>query len=415
MVAYMKQIILIALSWLALLATAQAASFDCSIASTDLERKICNDIQLNKADEEMSAYYFKLTKTLNSEDSKELLDKQRAWLKQRKKLCPDLNPMCLLSTYSRRINELKAKFEHLVSLPPKEATSFQGVRSTCSFPEVAFPEKYRIYGAGNYAGRKLNIQIDSHGSQATQFDIAVNSPDEPVALVLGAYDPAIWNISWTKGTKILAVAVTGYDRQIVIGTPPETPILISLYGPPCEGTYIIRGNIDALNRLSNKVFKRETDGLYLSVDGKSVVGAPIKAGEQLLTSNVTSLSDFIDKSSPPSGPSAIKKAITEGVLRPSHKEERQEWIRRWAEKWPTRNSTQKGNFASHPEISAASYVILKPFRIPAGLSGGNSAVFFLPDGVQFPEGDIGGAMLYDFNTMSCYGILCDFPCGTCGE
>lgn len=209
--------------------------------------------------------------------------------------------------------------------------------------------------------------------------------------------------------------MTGYDRQIVIGTPPETPILISRYAPPCEGTYIIWGNIDALNRFSNKVFKRETDGTYLSLDGKSIVGAPLKAGEQLFTSIVTSLDDFIDKAIPLSGPSAINNAISEGILRPSHPEERQEWIRRWAEKWPTRQSSHQGNFASHPEISAASYVILKPFRIPSGLSGGNSAVFFLPDGVKFPQGDIGGAMLYDFNTMSCYGMLCDIPCGTCGK
>lgn len=191
----MKQIAWVVLSYLALLATAQASSFDCSIASSDLEKAICNDKQLSKADEEMAAYYFKLTKSLTTENSKELLSRQRAWLNQRKKICPNLNPLCLLNTYSSRIDELKAKFEHLVPLSPSEATSFQGIRTTCGFPEVIFPEKYKIYGAGNYAGHKLDIQIDSHGAQATKFDIAVNSPDQPVALVLGAYDPAIWNIS----------------------------------------------------------------------------------------------------------------------------------------------------------------------------------------------------------------------------
>lgn len=52
------------------------------------------------------------------------------------------------------------------------------------------------------------------------------------------------------------------------------------------------------------------------------------------------------------------------------------------------------------------YIILKSITIPSGLYGANSAVFFLEKGVSFPKGELGHSRLYDFNTMSCYGINC---------
>jgi len=298
----MNLFLLALLGWL-MSVTVQAASFDCSTAASTMEKVICETPELSKADAEMANYYFKLMKTLTAENAKELKTEQRIWLKQRQIRCQYLHSMCLLSQYGGRINELKTKYERLVPLPPTAATTFQGIRSTCSFPEVTFPEKFKIYGAGNYAGYQINKQIDSSGHRATQFDIAVNSPGEPVVLLLGAYDPSIWNISWTEGTKILAVAVTGFSRQIVIGTPPDTPILISR-SFPCAQTYSW-GDIVSLNRFSNEIFKREADGTFFSKNGKSVVGSPLKAGEQLLTSTFTSIDDFIDKAVPLAGQSRL--------------------------------------------------------------------------------------------------------------
>ena len=49
------------------------------------------------------------------------------------------------------------------------------------------------------------------------------------------------------------------------------------------------------------------------------------------------------------------------------------------------------------------YVVLRPMRIPAGLHGAHSAVFFIPKGTERPRGDPGHSTLYDFNDMSCRG------------
>jgi hypothetical protein len=343
-----------------------------------------------------------------------LLLEQREWLKQRKNLCPQFNATCLLNTYGKRISELRIKYGRLSPLPISEASAFQGVRSVCAFPEVALPNDLRIYGAGNYAGRTFDKQIDSSGHQATEFDIAVNSPNQPVALILGAYDPAIWNISWTEGTKIVAVAVTGYHRQIVIGTTPDTPILISR-GAPCEWSYIIWGNIDSLNRLSEKLFHRSADAINLSSNGRAVLGSPLVAGEQLITSKATSIDDFIDTKLSLAGSAALTQAILEGSIRKSNGDERKEWRKRWREVHHA-TSSQTGNLTSHPLISDSNtYVILKPYQIPKGLSATGLSVFYLPAGVSFPKGNIDGAVLYDLGALNCHGSMCDLPCGNCRE
>ena len=53
------------------------------------------------------------------------------------------------------------------------------------------------------------------------------------------------------------------------------------------------------------------------------------------------------------------------------------------------------------------YVVLKPFRLPAGLYGAHSATFFVPRGVARPTGNLGPSLLYDFNTLTCAGTFCE--------
>jgi uncharacterized protein YecT (DUF1311 family) len=401
----------------------QAASFHCAKKISDpMELVICHNPQLSKADEDLAAYYFSISKAVSPTEAKELLSGQREWLKQREKQCPSYDWHCLLQSYGGRIHVLKERYSKIVPLPAATAVLFQGVRPTCGFPEISFPQEFKIFFAGNYAGRTLDFQIDDSGDQATQFDVTVNYPEEPVVLLLGDYEPGIWNIRWSQGTQILAVVVSGYDRQIVLGLPEETPLLISR-GSPCELSYITWGNIDSLNRISDKMFHRPSDGLryrpsdgtFIAGAGKIMVGTPLIGTEKLIASNALTLYDFIDKSAPLAGPLALQKAVEAGVIRKSNGDERKEWRRRWKERHPIFKEQDK-SFSSHPLISSDStYVILKPFHIPPGLHGGLSAVFFLPDGVRFPEGEIGGATLYDMNNLICYGDLCRTPCPKCND
>src|SRR4051812_29504826 len=83
---------------------------------------------------------------------------------------------------------------------------------TCGFPGLRLPANLRVFVASGYGGRQSGYQIDDSGNEATRFDIAVNSPNEPVAIMLGAYEPTVWNIGWTRGTRIVAGNVWGDYR-----------------------------------------------------------------------------------------------------------------------------------------------------------------------------------------------------------
>ena len=99
-------------------------------------------------------------------------------------------------------------------------------KSHCRFNNQ-LPNDFSLFAAGAYAGRKLNFQIDASGRHATQMDIVVNHIQKPVVLMLGAYEPTIWNMSWTSNTEIFAVMLSGYHTQVVSGLTEATKVLIS--------------------------------------------------------------------------------------------------------------------------------------------------------------------------------------------
>ncbi|GFM52893.1 hypothetical protein PSCICE_41600 [Pseudomonas cichorii] len=110
----------------------------------------------------------------------------------------------------------------------------------------------------------MPFQIDQSGHQATQFDIAVNSPEQPVALILGAYEPTVWNIGWSQGTKIVAVYVSGYYRQGVAGLDAKVPVLNSSYENkgPCGYFYVGKEQNTGLNPLSRQLFGQPVKLVY---------------------------------------------------------------------------------------------------------------------------------------------------------
>ncbi len=176
----------------------------------------------------------------------------------------------------------------------------EGVRPVCGFDGPAFPENLAVYASGGYSGRQTDLLIDTTGHRATRYDIAVNSPGRPVALILGSYERALWNIGWTEGTKIAAVLATGYHNQVVAGLPKGTPILISTYENrgPCGYAYVAETELLKLNPLSRKVFAKTVDMVYLAKDGKAAVGDPLPPGAHLVTSAATSPESLIVKAKP---------------------------------------------------------------------------------------------------------------------
>ena len=94
----MKRVTLIVLVSLALMSTAQAASFNCAKASTNIEKMICGNAELSKLDEEMNVAYN--TALQNVRHAASIRQAQKQWIKERN-ACSD--EACVEHAYGRRL------------------------------------------------------------------------------------------------------------------------------------------------------------------------------------------------------------------------------------------------------------------------------------------------------------------------
>lgn len=296
------------------------------------------------------------------------------------------------------------------------------IKSACSFANAGLPADTIVVAAGAYSGRRLAFQIDQSGSSATQFDIAVHS-DHPVALLLGAYEPTIWAISWSKGTRIVAVFATGYHTQAVAGLPKDTPVINSSYEQksPC-GFHYIGGDtaLDWVNPTAREVFGRAAVRVYnRPQDGAIDIVESTRPKSAYFSSDDTPAASFRDMSAPLSGTAGLEAAVAGGALRPltaADIEHVREHYRRLATKPgqarpdvpPLAHATMAAPPVWIPPLSEQrGYVVLKPFVFPAGLYGAHSANFLVLQGVPAPTGKPGHSLVVNLNnTVPCEGAMC---------
>ena len=293
-------------------------------------------------------------------------------------------------------------------VPPRASGEVQS--NTCAFPGLALPAQFKVYAAGAYSGREIDFQIDDSGHQATQMDIAVNEDSMPVVLMLGAYEPTIWNIGWSPQTKILAVLVSGYHRQAVAGLSPSVPVLNSSYDNkgPCGYFYLSEDNLDRLNPISRQLFGQPVTRAFLVRNGSASVGEGIASG--YVTNNSRPPDSFRDRDAPLAGEAGLRDAVAKGLLREARSSDLDAW----------KSAYDTANRRDVPPLSGASpsrssdsdrlvrngYVVLKAMRIPAGLYGAHGATFIVPRGVPRPTGNPGHSQILDYNTLTCAGATC---------
>lgn len=284
-------------------------------------------------------------------------------------------------------------------------------KSVCGFADLKLPEQFSVFAAGAYSGRKIAFQIDQSGHEGTQIDVAVNGPGKAVVLMLGAYEPTIWNIGWAPQTRIVAVLVGGYHRQAVAGLEQGTPLLNSSYDNkgPCGYFYVTPDNLAPLNPLAKRVFGRGVDMVFPATNGKVVIGEPLATGTALVTSGAITPDSFHDKTARIAGPAGIEDAVRKGLLRKATAADAEAWSEAVLQNTPNRDLPPvAGQGVPRPPKPSLfnAYVVLKPFTYPSGLYGGNSATFLIPKGMPKPEGNSGHSSVYDFNTLNCKGALC---------
>jgi uncharacterized protein YecT (DUF1311 family) len=388
------------------------ASFNCNKSHTFIEHAICSNRQLSGLDEKLDRAYKKTLQTAIVPDS--LKEEQRVWLTDERNVCQDV--ACLTQVYKQRLESLATY---------SERESIVDSRKSCEFSGLILPAEYSIFAAGGYSGRKLNTQIDESGHVATQMDVEVNISSKPVVLMLGAYEPTIWNVRWSKTTRIAAVLVSGYHRQAVAGIDPAVPVLNTSYDNkgPCGYFYVGENDLSGLNPMSRRFFGRSVDMVYLSENGKIVIGEAVPAGLELVTSKATSPESFYDRTALPPGSAGLELAVQKGLLRRATEADIDAWVRTVRPKMPKRDVPPvagQGDVqptrpsltitecilstdASPCKVRYNAYVVLKQFTCPAGLYE-SSAKFFILKGVPRPKGNCANSEIYDFNNAEYLGV-----------
>ncbi|MCC8996044.1 MAG: ankyrin repeat domain-containing protein [Nitrosomonas sp.] len=312
---------------------------------------------------------------------------------------------------SLRAAQLRAEQSPSNQAPVKVESTTTVRKASCKLDTSSFPKNFMIYAGGAYRGKETDYQIDQSGHTATQFEVVVNSPNIPVALLLGAYEPSVWNIKWTSGTVILGVFVTGYHAQRISGIADNMPVVNSSYqeGFSCGYAYVKEDNASEINSLSNIVFGKSADLVYVAKNGELQIGETLPSSVRLHTSKNNPPEKHLDASMPKAGQAGINDALAKGILRPLRKDDIELWATEKAKLYKDHPKIVGGDrlAAFKPKIHGNAYVILKEFTIPSGLYGAHSVTFFLQKRVTYPTGKLGHSKLYDFNNLGCIGATCE--------
>lgn len=201
----------------------------------------------------------------------------------------------------------------------------------------------------------------------------------PVALLLGAYEPNVWQIETAPGTTIVGVWASGYHAQRVTGVPGTTPVVLSSYEGKgsCGNAY--RGIAQAYGaQLNTGAVRTVSISKGIAYVGEQAPSYKPFAGA-LLPSEFAAKDDLLPHSH------GLVQLMDRGVLKPASSEERA--------KLPAWMQADRGR----------AYLVLKPTVLPRGMYGANGAgtVFIVPPGVPEPTGDLGHTRLYNLTTKTC--------------
>jgi hypothetical protein len=282
--------------------------------------------------------------------------------------------------------------------------------AVCRFDGLHLPAGTRVYAAGGYGGAPQAFQIDQSGHQATRMDVAVHQPSAPVVLMLGSYEPTVWNVGWSPGTRILAVLVSGYHRQVINGLPSNVPRIVSTHDNhgACPSFSLSADRLKSLNAAARQVFGRTVDMAFPARSGKVLISeSGAEAGSWVTDRAAQPAEAFRLADTPLAGEAGLAEAVRRGELREATSADARNWeVAVAAARGPADVPPVYGGMRSRPISMYHAYVVLKPFTLPAGLYGAHSATFFVPKGVPRPEGTLGHSTVYDFNTRTCAGVAC---------
>lgn len=288
----------------------------------------------------------------------------------------------------------------------KKYASWLNKKPACKFLDLTLPSNTKLYSA-SARPRPLNRQLNDSGLLAYQIDVFVNSPFDPVVLFLGTGKENIWNIKWRAGTSILAVVASGYSLTAVTGLPKDIPLIISTSenkGRCGYFTDVNKGTRSKVEKISNKLFNRSIDKVFIGKEGSVFVG---DQAASYITSDHVTPDNFLDYSSPLWGVAGIDDALEKRIIRPATASDYIDWLHARVNAGTLDAIPNKNDTFMDPEVLKwrleSAYVVQGKFQIPGGLINKLAKTFYVLDGMPVP---------IPSNSRD-HSIVCLFQTGTC--
>lgn len=253
------------------------------------------------------------------------------------------------------------------------------------------PSDAQIHAVTIYqAPKKTTVQIDKHGFETRQADIVVTALDRPIALVLSAHEPVVWNLLLHPKAKIAGVIVTGTHAQALVGLPQHTPsIIASDLGatPSCARAFppaphngrdlgeLARAVTHATGKPVDAVHTAPTDKRFIIGPAHLLQDVPRPPPGPAVPAGYDTVNSILG------GKAGLQLAIERGDIRRATQADLAAWIDGAA------RATQHSKETIDRLNPHNTWVIVRDVRVPPGLHG---ISYILPSGVSvFGEGGLG--------------------------
>ena len=301
--------------------------------------------------------------------------------------------------------------------------------SRCRFPGLELPVPGRLFVVD---GGEPDPDTEAGRESIRRVDILVPGP---VALLLTSEHASVWLLRPSPQTQIRAVFASGPQPQRITGQVlgPAQLARSTALGDDCGRYWLAEGPGETLAEATRKVFGRDHDAVYGLQSGRVVIGdaaslpqvpgpaasapaASSQAGNDLPPpSELSAASGTAGTSTPAPAPRpapagkggelSLMTALRDGDLRYAHKGDFQSWADRRVEMGaaPLDEAVRKRLLAM------PSYIVVRPFTIPASLSGDQAALFLVEPRGEEPINTSVGSLVLGMALGTCEGTGCPPP------
>lgn len=285
---------------------------------------------------------------------------------------------------------------------------------TCYDPKIPSIEQLSttesvVFAAGGSQGIETKYQIDDGGYFAKIYTVKVNYTEKPVVLVLGSYNPGIWNISVSEGTKISKIILGWYYGQKVASISKNIPIEEHIYQYKKTNDYFYISQWETTKSSLKKWGNIQS--ISYENNGEILIGNPPSQNIKWIIQDPENTPEkYYNKWDNLAGEAGLELLVQKGILRVATQEDAKKWFEELTKNPSSYFSKKEWYPITDPDDLALLrnkytpqwwsnyYVALKDFTLPGGMYWKFS--FYVPKWITI-RWDISNGSIYDYNTMEC--------------